>query len=773
MYDYSFYETLSRGEDRLRYLKKCIVTADYKKTVSDSLELRYKFIEESVFDGDSFSALIMFPEYLTLFSANTTEHSHLSFMTAFKWVLEEMFSYYHVTPEKTEEYFEKYKEFLSVFGYSMRTYHMLKIKYCMIHNPSQIREYLKLYRECDSDELSDCSACEMDTEIQAELLTGSEEKAVKMISAMIARNVSCTEVPQKTYGCCVGYFTRIGDLDEAEYYADLLIPMMNVNPNFLAEAGSILILKSYTSPNSAYGIFCRFLETFIRSKNPRMKFMFACGAAIFFENINRDENELISMKLPRTFELYNEENQYDPDIMFDYFRDIASGIADRFDRSYKNTYYSDILNYEYPSEPLKELSLPEHGIIERIPFSVAVPFESEDDVPSAEEIISLLRTVPDIEFNDISASDKGSVIICGYNSYIETGFICRINICEPEELDEYHPVHRISDEAVQNVVNTCKATIVISTLFHKGTENAETTALLQFADVLNTQKSPVILCVTNGTMLSSDWVHFHAAGRLPLLDKYMYSVHAYPSIYDESKFDVITSGLAQQGSRDLTVVGVEEDDLEFIHSVLSQIADLICGFTELRDEGCTTSFGVIYNDESEVQFSWLPMEKAYPDNFTRSDTDLAVPVLYLNADDAELNKGYLINEIPEAVRRKMDFRSSLKSLRIEAVLSQRNLPYAFDALERTDDSELIIGVTVYPDEDETDEDDDFSDEICIRAVCIDTEKGTVTGEVVVDSPISEEYTLNNLVTLNLENVIFWRFETSDTFLSSDDTYLLI
>ena len=40
------------------------------------------------------------------------------------------------------------------------------------------------------------------------------------------------------------------------------------------------------------------------------------------------------------------------------------------------TYYSDILNYEHPSEPTKVLSLPEHGIIERVPFSVAVPIST-------------------------------------------------------------------------------------------------------------------------------------------------------------------------------------------------------------------------------------------------------------------------------------------------------------------------------------------------------------------------------------------------------------
>ena len=777
MFDISHFETLSEGDERLRYLKKCILTADHRRNTVEGLDLRYRYIQESVFNGDSFSAMIMFPEYMAMFSANTEKHSSLSFMTAFKWFIEEMTSYYQVTHKRAEEYFAKYEELLHAFGYSMRTYHMLRIKYFMRKDTSRIARHLKLYRECETDELSDCRACELDTEIQAELLTGSEEKAVRMLASLTQQNISCSEVPQKTYGKCVEHFTRIGDLDEADYYADLLLPLMGVDTNFLAEAGNILTLKSYTAPNSAYSLFCKYLDVFIRSKNPGMKFSFANGAAIFFENLNRDENELISMKLPRTFELYSDENQYDPDIMFDYFRDIASEIAAKFDKSLGNTYYSDILNYEYPSEPTKVLSLPEHGIIERLPFSVAVPFTDEDNVPTGEEMIKLLRKVPDIEFNDIQASDKGSVIICGYNSYIETGFICRINVCDPEDLDDYQSVHSdITKEDIDDLAENCTTTIVISTLFHKGTENPEMTALLQFADVLNTEHSPAIMCVTNGTLLSSKWVHFHAEGRLPLFDKYLYGVHLYPSIYDETKYDIMTTGLAQQACRELTVVGIDDEDVDFSACVLRQIADLICGFTELRDEGCTTGFGVVYNEESEVQFSWLPMEKAYPDNFTRSDNDLAVPLLYLSADDVDMKRGYLLNEVPEEARQKIDFRDSLKSLRIEAVLSQRNLPFAFDALERLKGSSLEIALTVRPGAVEIDmleDDDEPTDEICILGMSYSADDFTVTGRVTIESELAPEYKTDNIVTLLISDIIFWRFQHNGIIYTPDDTYRLL
>ena len=81
MFDISHFETLSEGAERLRYLKKCILTADHRRNLVEGLDLRYRYIQESVFNGDSFSAMIMFPEYMAMFSANTEKHSSLSFMT--------------------------------------------------------------------------------------------------------------------------------------------------------------------------------------------------------------------------------------------------------------------------------------------------------------------------------------------------------------------------------------------------------------------------------------------------------------------------------------------------------------------------------------------------------------------------------------------------------------------------------------------------------------------------------------------------------------------
>ena len=61
MFDENFFSSLSHGEDRLDYLKKCIAEADAEKDAEKMLDYRYKYIKESVFHDDTFKAVIIFP----------------------------------------------------------------------------------------------------------------------------------------------------------------------------------------------------------------------------------------------------------------------------------------------------------------------------------------------------------------------------------------------------------------------------------------------------------------------------------------------------------------------------------------------------------------------------------------------------------------------------------------------------------------------------------------------------------------------------------------
>jgi hypothetical protein len=72
-----------------------------------------------------------------------------------------------------------------------------------------------------------------------------------------------------------------------------------------------------------------------------------------------------------------------------------------------------------------------------------------------------------------------------------------------------------------------------------------------------------------------------------------------------------------------------------------------------------------------------------------------------------------------------------------------------------------------------DPESDFDyDEICIRAMSFDEDKNTVTGKIVLGLDNIEGYQTDKTVTVDIESIIFWRFEFENKFFSADDTYLI-
>lgn len=770
MFDYSYFTTLSEGEERLKYLKKCIDEADKEKDHESALDLRYRYIKESVFNEDNFKSLIMFPDYMALFDAHPDKHDHHTFMTVFKWVIEDITDFYQISVEKAEEYFEEFRKRCLRYGFSLRTYYMKKAFFYSKVAPDKVNELIKPFRESERDELSDCLACEASFDIRMELEFGSEEKAIAMLRDMIRRNISCAKVPEVTYGECVEHFTRTGNLKEAEHYAELLMPMIKTNDNFLMEMSQIMLLRTFTAPNEAYSIFCRYTELFCKTKNPAMKFWFAHASARFFECIDVPEQPTIKMKLPRIFELYSESGEYNIAEMKAYFRGIAEDIAAKFDKRSGHSYYSDILNYDYPTEPVKKLELPEHGTAPKDPATIAVPYKSAETLPSLETIIDTFKAVPDAELYGASIDEESNVLsVSLYNKKTDCEFVCKLFIRDAEDLGSFRPIHAIPDDALGCLVENYTAMIVIASMYNKGWEGNEFTVLLGLADSLNTDNSPAIIDLTNGFLLSSAWVKIQAEGSLPPLESYMYGVHGYSSESEEQRCDIVTSGLRQLGSRELLTVGLEENDINFACRLISQIADFVCGVSDLRDEGDVTEFGVIYNNESEALFSWISAEKAYPGLNIEDSENMAVPVLYLSSADAENGNGMLLNEVPEQIQEKLEFRSSNRHSGIEAALAKKNFKYAVNAF-RDGGSELIVG---------------FYADIPQGF----TEKYGETGEIYISVENDGSNEINGIIATGIddipelrtgrkisadtERIMFWRIKRGEDYYFADHAYLLV
>lgn len=761
MFDYDYFEELPDGEEKLNYLKKCIDEADKEKDYGLSLDLRYDYIKESVFNGDCYKAVIMFPEYMALFDKHSDKHDRESFMIAFKWIIEDIGDFYQVSTDMAESYFEEFKKRCEMYGYSLRTYYMKKMLFYVHSNPEKAKELHRLFRCSERDDLSDCEACEMSHDIRMELNFGMEEKALAMLNEMLAKGISCGEVPEVTYGKCIEHFTKIGELFEADHYAGLLMPMIRGNDNFLMETAHILLLKSMTEPNEALELFEEYLENYIRSMNPKMRFYFEDAVARFFGSLLNEGHTSIQLRLPRSFKLYKENDEYDVAELMDYFKGKAAETAEKFDKRNGDGFFAEMLSYEYPKKPVKELNLPNHSSLNKIPYCLGVPIKSADFL-SEEKLVEAIGAIPQIELTGIFKEDE-TLFIRLYNEKTESELtaIIQTKPIKPD-LSAFMPAHVITKDEFNTVNESYKHMLVINGVLNDGKETDDGLTLLKLSDKLNYDNSPIILALNDFRMLSAKWVEVTVKNDIPMPANAFYHIYVHK---DSDTYIVLATGLKPFGSRTPRIEQVKEENINLVARIMEQIAGYIIDIGKMPDENVETEFGVIYNNESKVMFGWKTPNSVYGNVFDYEDELDAIPYITIVKDGKK--ESLLLSEITSDIGEKLHFINTRISDAKQCAIANKSFETALNAMEEQDI--LIVGF-------DADVPDTYvkkygkKAEVYARII----ENGTFIKAVIEDG-IEEiaKLSAGTEITVNEEDIFFWRLEKNGDYYFAEDEYLLI
>ena len=759
MFDQFYFETLADVEEKLKYLKKCIDEADREKDYSEALRFRYMYIKESVFNGDCYKAVIMFPEYMALFDKHPDCHDTYSFMVAFKWIIENVPDFYQISSEMVETYFEEFRKRCEMYGYSLRTYYMKAMLFYADTDPGKAKKLLELFRQCERDSLSDCAACEMNHDIRMELRFGTEERALEMLNDMLSRGISCAEVPEVTYGCCVEHFTKIGAVSEGEHYADIAMPMIAGNENFLMEISHILLLKTITDPDKAFRLFTRYLSFFIRNRNPKMRFFFADAASRFFRSINPNDCPVIGMKLPKDFELYNEKGEYRTEDLEKYFYNIANEIAEKFDKRNGCSSYKDRLCRKYSAEPSKKLSLPEHGTVERTPYLLGIPLTDENSFPKIEEVANAINSIDDAEITNVYIDEEsGSLVISVSDNKKDYTVDVRVTMTDiNEDMLQFEPIHEID---FNGFADGFRVMLVVGAVLDPGCEGEQALLLMKIANKLNSCNSPLVFDLVNLRMLSTKWLDVTSRFSITPLDHYFYRIHIYRE-QDEDKFVAVTTGLSVFGSRQIFVRGFTEEQINSVCRIIAQISSFTIGVGYLRDEKVKAHFGVYHENRTRVFFSWSTPLTAYNDN--ENNEVFAVP--YICLPDGAGEQTLRLDEITAEAAEKLTFYNSRKYDMNQYAAAYSSFGAAVEALAEEDI--LIAGVTVPIPETFVEEYGETSD-VYARVTSVAPMKAVIV-DGIDDIP---ELAAEKEIDVDKEKIFFWRIERNGGYYFPDDLYLL-
>ena len=299
------FKTLERGTARLNGIRDAIHEADSAQDLDWMFAFRYDYIEESIFCGDRYYAMIMFPEMLQLFDEHPelNENFRIAYdmLIVFRWMVEAVQEFPQVSREEVDKYFRLYKRRLQEGGYSLNNYYMKRsFTYMHMDRDISVESYYR-FLETPMDSLSDGKALCTDFMVEFNLYLGNEEKALALAKPILEGKLKDkVNLPHSTYHEFCQYYVQTKQFEKAVPYMIPLEKKVDGDLYHMHHIGAILTLYSRLDVEKGIRLFNRNYHLYLGSKNPWLKFYFISGAVHLFDSMVKNGMGTDLVKVPES-----------------------------------------------------------------------------------------------------------------------------------------------------------------------------------------------------------------------------------------------------------------------------------------------------------------------------------------------------------------------------------------------------------------------------------------------------------------------------------------
>ncbi len=337
---------LESGIPRLNGIRSAITEADANNELYLQFMLRFSYIKESIFCGDRYFAMIVFPQLMALYD----EHEQLrqnqecdyNMLVAFKWIVEAAPEFPQISKSEIDGYFRMFKRRLLEHGCSLSIYHMKRSLFYLHCDRSIAAAEFYRFLDAPLDYISDGRALYYDQQVIYYTFIGDEQKALKAAQPIFSGEMTSNALPQATRHCFIRYYLNIGDYQNALIHAADTLRRVDKDPYYLDIIGSLLALYGMTKPYEALRIFCRNYPVYAQSKNPYMQMQFAIGAFHLFRTLPE------TCVLPENCSMPGETLPHSIPELKTHFYHAARTLAEKFDARNGTPDFITLLHYEYP-----------------------------------------------------------------------------------------------------------------------------------------------------------------------------------------------------------------------------------------------------------------------------------------------------------------------------------------------------------------------------------------------------------------------------------------
>ncbi len=336
------------GTPRLQAIRDAIRLADERQALPWRFRLRFDYLKESIFCGDRYFAMLIFPELLDLYDRNEALQqdaaARFDMLVAFKWIVEAAPEFPQISKAEIDSYFRLFRQRLLENGCSLSIYYMKRNLFYLHCDRSIAAMCFYRFLEESLDAISDGGALYHDQQVIYYLSIGDEEKALHAAEPIFSGRLTSNALPQATYHEFIKFYAKAGEYDRAMAFAEKTEHRVTGNPYYLDIIGSLLRLYAVTEPARGMALFLRNLPLWEQSRNPNLRMLFALGACHLFraEGIPALENPVTIAGTAFS----------DSPALYGYFYPIAKDYAQKFDARNGTEDFMQELAFQYP-QPTK------------------------------------------------------------------------------------------------------------------------------------------------------------------------------------------------------------------------------------------------------------------------------------------------------------------------------------------------------------------------------------------------------------------------------------
>jgi len=316
-------------DDKINLLKQAIQLADANNDLDWGFDLRLDLIRQEKDTSHCTESFPAFAWLLNTYDNNPDIFEEDDFLWEYKWMAGSARRNVNVSREQVETIMEDLRTRLERNGYTPRGYYSVMIYWFLfIGDVDKAKEYLKLRNDTPRDRMSNCPACELDTEVELELIEGNFDKAITKASDLITKKLTCGLMPLVTFCNLTYYLGKGGDPRAAEYFVKAEEEFALLEENDTSLLSNVADLMSYLIKNDrerAWEYFQKFAHWEIGAEDA-ISYDFAKNVLPLLKAGGEKKLD-INTKLP----YYKSDGVYDIRELYDFYHEKAIDLANRFD----------------------------------------------------------------------------------------------------------------------------------------------------------------------------------------------------------------------------------------------------------------------------------------------------------------------------------------------------------------------------------------------------------------------------------------------------------